>query len=330
MSEINPNIASAPGPIADLTYRNYDGPIALRVFRWWTIAVAGLRLAIKKKGFWIIAAVSLLPILIIGLMLFLSSSGLNNPLASVSVGQKYSSQFFQASGGQQLWLFIIAVLVGSSSIAADNQANALMVYLSKPITKGDYLLGKWMTIFLAVTAVALLPIFLLYLYCLLSFQSSGFLKEEPWLILRVLSAAMIPGIVHASLLVGISAWSKSPRMAGAMYAGLYFMSMVLSFMVWGIAYEGDFQQGVLIRHLSVSQMIAGVQQNIYSVDVQTRTMGPPRRRRKDKNADSTPPKMTMEIPVPAIGPMLLLMGTTCAGGILAARARIRAVEVIRG
>jgi len=47
-------------------------------------------------------------------------------------------------------ILCIALVVGAGAIAADNRSNALMVYLSKPITKGDYLLGKWMGIFLAI------------------------------------------------------------------------------------------------------------------------------------------------------------------------------------
>ncbi|MEP6757120.1 MAG: ABC transporter permease subunit [Chthonomonadales bacterium] len=335
MSEIPPMIPSIadaqPGPIADLSYRNYDGPLNVRLFRWWIVAVAGLRLAIKKKGFWIVAAISILPYLIIGLTLYLSSSGVNTTLSPVPVGQKYSSQFFQAAGLQSLWLFIIAVLVGSSSIAADNQANALMVYLSKPITKGDYLLGKWMSTFLAVTAVALVPSILLYFYCLLSFQSAGFLKEEPWLFLRVIGAATIPGIVHASLIVGISAWSKTPRMAGAIYAGLYFMSFALATMVWAIAFQGDLSEGVMVRHLAIGTAIQGVEQNIYSVDV--RQPGMRRRRQNKKKAGQTgQPQMDLaiEIPVPNVGPMVLLVGSYCVVGVMAARSRIRAVEVVKG
>src|SRR5947209_471404 len=71
----------APGshgaaPIADLTYRTYDGPLYTRRARWWIVAVNSLRLAKAKKGFWIIASISLLPYIFIIFMLWLRSRGL--------------------------------------------------------------------------------------------------------------------------------------------------------------------------------------------------------------------------------------------------------------
>jgi ABC-2 type transport system permease protein len=298
------------------------------------VALAAIRLNIKKKGFWIVAVIATLPYLFVAIQLFIQSSlagKIPNILSNASVGQKYSSQFFQASGWG-LWLFIIALMVGSGSIAADNQANALLVYLSKPLSKGDYLLGKWMGIFVMIFAVAVTPALMLYIYCLLSYSSEGFLKEEPWLIFRMLGAAAVPAAVHASLLVGFSAWSKTPRMAGAIYAGFYFISLIASMMAWGIQYRGDFSRGVLVRHLSVPSLIQGLQQNIYGVD--NRQLGSRRRfikpkRQIDAPADSRESGM-VDIPVPAMLPLLGIGLGIMALGVGAARAKIRAVEVVRG
>ena len=328
---ILPNGAPQAGPIADLSYRNYDGPLNVRFFRWWIVALAGLRLAVKKKGFWVISAISLLPYVFIGLQLYLAGSGMNFLSAATPAGQKYASQFYTAVTSQGLWLFIVAIMVGSSSIAADNQANALMVYLSKPITKGDYLLGKWMSIFLAVFAVGFVPAFLLYFYCLLSFQSAGFLKEEPWLILRLIGAAAVPGILHASLLVGVSAWSKTARVAGAIYAGLYFISFALAMIVWGISFRGDITQGVLVRNLALGSSIQGVQQTIYSVDIRQPGF---RQARSGRRVNTETQQRTMEpsieIPVPDAVPMIGIVLVYSVVGVMAARSRIRAVEVVKG
>jgi ABC-2 type transport system permease protein len=210
-------------------------------------------------------------------------------------------------------------MVGSSSISLDNRSNALLVYLAKPITKGDYLIGKWMGVFLAVFAVALVPSMLLYLYCLLSYYSDGFLTQEPWLWLRVIAGAAIPAAIHASLIIGFSAWSKTPRMAGAVYAGLYFISSMVSTMAWGISTDGgDLGRGIALQHLSVGGLIGGLQQNVYSVILQLQTF--------NRNAGMAqlkldPPSLKIMLSV-ALGLIVL--------GIAAARLRIRAVEVVKG
>ena len=85
-------------PIADLSYRSYDGPLHTRAARWWIVTLASLRLAVKKKGFWIAAAISLLPYLIILLQLYLQSRATAirapNPLSTDVPGQKFAAQFF--------------------------------------------------------------------------------------------------------------------------------------------------------------------------------------------------------------------------------------------
>jgi ABC-2 type transport system permease protein len=308
-------------PIADLTYRDYNGPLHTRAIRWWIVAASGLRMLIRKPGFWIVAALALLPYVFAGLMLWVESQGMLRAagmLPTYPPDQKYAAQFFGAQKNQWLWLFVVAMMTGAGSIAADNRANALLVYLSKPLTKGDYLLGKWMGIFLMVYLVALIPAVVLYLFCLISFLDNGFLKNEPWLILRIAGATAIPAAVHASLLVGFSAWSKTPRIAGAAYAALYLMGNTISLVIWLIRYRGDQSEGILARHLSVNGIIDGLAQNLYGVTM----LIPVGHRRRGFEIVALDP--------PLLWAMLLIGGAVVALGIAAARAKINAVEVIRG
>jgi ABC-2 type transport system permease protein len=322
-----PATAAAGGygaaPIADLSYRNYDGPLHSRRARWWIVALNSLRLAKAKKGFWITAAISVLPYLLIVLQLYLQSrtqvpQGVN-PFDNSTPGQKYAWSFFQAYSFQAFFLFIIALMVGSGSIALDNRSNALLVYLSKPITKGDYIIGKWMGIFIALFAVAFAPSIILYFYCLLSYYSDGFFKDEPWLWLRVIVACAIPAAVHASLVLGFSAWSKTPRMAGAIYAGVFFIGQFVSLATWGIMTNGHMERGVLIRHMNIDGVIKGLGQNAYGVDMKVPTW----------NSVKNMPE-ALSIAPPSLKGILLLGVVLCAVGILAARLRIRAVEVVKG
>lgn len=314
----------APSPIADLTYRTYDGPLHTRALRWWIVALAGLRATVRLKGFWIVAALALMPYLIIALQLYLQgitqgAAASMNPFVQATPGQKYAAQFFQALQWQMLFLFIVGLVVGAGSIARDNQANALLVYLSKPLTKADYVLGKWIAVFLAIYAVALAPALILYLYCLLSYTSAGFLKEEPWLLLRIVGACAVPAAVHSSLLIGFSSWSRTGRMAGAFYAGLYFLGNFVTAIYWGVRYRGNLGEGVLERHLNVEGAISGLAQNILGVSQRMPTM---MRHSGAMNVVTLDP--------PRLGVVLALAIGLCAAGIVAARLRIRAVEVVRG
>lgn len=309
-------------PIADVSYRHYDGVLHTRVARWWIVAVASLRLVVKKRGFWVVAAISVLPSYVLfGFLLYFQSRfpmGRGNPLLDNTSGQKFASVFFQAYQSQLFWLFILSFWIGPGSIAADNQTNALVVYLSKPLTKGDYLLGKWMGIFLILFAIAVFPAVVLYAYCLLSYLDDGFLRDERWLFFRMLGATMIPGIIHASVHVGCSAWSKSPRMAGAVYAGLFLITGFIASAYWAIRYHGQMQDGIDIRHFSIGGVIQGLAQNVFGVTVHMARFS---RRQGMANLTLEPPSLRL---------MLALAVALVVVGVVAARMRIRAVEVVRG
>ncbi len=312
-------------PIADLSYRPYDGPLKMRAARWWYIAVARMRYLRSKWWFWVLAALNLFPWLIVALIIYLASltktagPGGPNLFGQEVVGQKYAQYFYYAMGWQGFWLFFIALAAGAGSIAADNRANALLVYLSKPITKTDYLLGKWMGIFLTVFLTSLIPAVLFYLYCLMNYSSDGFLKHEPWLLLRVVGAALIPAVIHASLLVGFSAWSRTPLFAGVAYAGVYFFGDIAAKILWVAIYHGHPDRGLVVQKASVSGVINALQQWALSVTLHMTVF----RRRLGEVVQIT-------LPPPHPGIMLGAAVVLVIAGIVAARMRIRAVEVVRG
>lgn len=308
--------------IADLSYRGYDGPRHTRAVRWWIVAVASLRLAFRNPVFWIIAGLGLLPYLFGGIALLLQPMiGMNgaNPFGPPDLHPKRALSFYQAFSNQGFFVFLAAITLGAGSIASDNRTNALLVYLAKPITKADYLLGKWVGLFLPLYAMAVVPALLLYLFCLASFAHEGFLHDEPTLIWRVLLACAVPGIVHGSILLGISAWCKRPAIAGVLYASLYFLSGIVVNIVWLFRYRNHLDQGQLLHSLSLGGIIVGLAQNIYGVTLRNTFF---RRSEMDIKTISSPP--------PSWEVLLAVAGVLVVAGILAARARIRAVEVVRG
>jgi ABC-2 type transport system permease protein len=232
--------------------------------------------------------------------------------------EKFGQLFYTCLCGNtnELSMFVIALLIGTGSIAADNRANALMVYLSKPITKGDYLLGKWIGIFLTLWVVAVVPCLLLFLFCMVLYTGDGFLKENPTLILRVLLSSFLPALIHTSVLIGISAWSKSPRLVGAIYAGVYFVGGVLSWLLGISLYATQPDMNNLIQHFSLNGIMEGVIQNILHVKLAPNITN----QRLD---DPT-------LAIPMLTPLVIAAVVLVVGGILAARAKINAVEVIRG
>jgi ABC-2 type transport system permease protein len=315
-------------PIADLSYRGYDGPLRAHSPRWWIVALSGIRGLLKNHWFWALAALACLPFVFNGLVFYVSQSvggfggdPASNPMMMTDKGgHRYAMVFFQAlSGWETLWWFGIALMVGAGSIASDNRANALQVYLSKPITKGDYLLGKWMSIFLTISGVALAPMLILFAFLGAAFASQGFFSSEPTLLPRLLLVAVLPGFIHASLLVGFSAWCSSSRVAGALYAAVYFIGGLVVGIMWLLIYHQRMDKGVLLQHCSIGGIITGLTQSILGVTIHSNAFS----RRHGSLMDLT-------VPPPNLWIMLAIAAAICVIGVGAARARIRAVEVVKG
>jgi ABC-2 type transport system permease protein len=300
----------APSPIADRSYRNYDGPIRTRALRWWIVALSIIRVILHKPAFWVLSGIAVIPYLVAGVMLYTNSlMSMGGPIQ----GHPFAPQFYSALERQQFWIFLTALVVGTDCIAGDLRANALLIYLSKPIAKGDYLLGKWMGVFLPLYLLSIAPAILLFLLSAFGLFGDGFLKTEPTLAWRMIIATSIPALVNASLLLGFSAWSKSGRIAGAAYAGVYLITALIANIIGGLQMRSHHVSAVLVQHLSVSGAVTGLAEAVYGVKAQTFRFFAPQ-----------------PLPHGFLWEMLGLCATLSLLGIAMARVRINAVEVVRG
>ncbi len=314
------------GPIADLSYRNYDGPLEKPLYRWWGIAKMMMRLGSKKKMFWVWSSMSALPYLLLATVFYFADTlSAQLPPTGSQIPQFFRAivwkdQFLTAFNWSQIWLLIITLLIGAGAIAGDNRANALLVYLSKPCTKSDYLLGKWFGMFLPLLAVVGAPMLLFYGYCFLSYRQYGFVSQDPYLFFKLLAVMPIPAAIHTSLILGVSSVTNQGRVAGGIYAGIYFLTSFVAIAaegIRGVNYVSGGESPVLVN-LSYAS-VTGLQQGLTKAVLGT--------------SGSPPFGVPSPVPMPPAPPLFLfsmLAIGICAVSLLIAWRRIRAVEVIGG
>jgi hypothetical protein len=124
--------------------------------------------------------------------------------------------------------------------------------------------------------------------------------------------AALPAAIHASVLVGISAWNKTPWIVGVIYAGIYFFSSIFAMILGASIDSTSAVTDSTLRHLSLEGTISGIAENLL---------------------DAAPggfSRMVEQTVIPAMTPLLLIAAFLIVGGVLAARARIRAVEIVQG
>ena len=100
----------------------------------------------KTRAFIGLLLVSWLPFLVRAVQIYAAA---NLPQAAfLAPTPEMFRQFLEQ---QEIFVFFVTVYAGAGLIASDRRANALQIYLSKPLTRFEYIAGK-----LAVLAVFLL------------------------------------------------------------------------------------------------------------------------------------------------------------------------------
>lgn len=329
-------------PIADLSYRNYDGPLEPPLYRWWPIARTSVLRAFKNKWFWVLTVATGIWYLILMIIFYMFDTYAQSMLqgrrgGGVSIADPeeaaamifrqvpWNEQFLHGFSIGQIFFFFIALLVGIGAIANDNRANALLVYLSKPCTKFDYVLGKWLGIFIPMCVAAAIPTFFFYAYCFMSYREFGFLRD-PWLFAKLIVLCCVPAAFHASLALGVSSLFKRGGLAGATYAGLYFISLfftkAMQIVHIALSEEGG-KPGIVdsLFYYSIDGIQIGIAKALLGTDGgMIIPFNPPGQMQNDL--------AQFTIPAPNGLLMFTVLLLFAAGSMLLAWSRVRAVEVV--
>jgi len=212
-------------PIYDQSYRPYRGFLSGHTWRWLTIAKSGLSGYLSRRLFLIFLFIGYIPPIARGVIIWLSHQ-------SVWANDSFSlvdAQFFRNTlMWQGQFLLLVCIWPGATLISRDLKTNAIQLYLARPLTRTDYVLGKFAII--AGIGALLLPApgLLLFLMEVGLSTDTKFLASYFWLPLAILgySAVIIAGA--GLLALAVSSMTRSGRYAGLLFFALVFFSQVAS------------------------------------------------------------------------------------------------------
>ncbi len=133
---------------------------------------------------------------------------------------------------QSVFVFFITVYVGAGLIANDRRANALQIYLSKPLTRVEYIFGKLTILAGFLLLVTWVPAILLLLVQVLLAGSVTFVTANLMLLPAITVSALVQVLTVSLVMLALSSLSRSSRYVGVLYAALMFFSQA----VYGIVY----------------------------------------------------------------------------------------------
>jgi ABC-type transport system involved in multi-copper enzyme maturation permease subunit len=211
--------------VYEQTYKPYKGILTPERSRFLIIPRNTLRGVFKSKLFTAFYVLFFLPSLIEAVLFYL-----HHNVTALEIMKLNARQLIPIDGSFFQWFvvfqgalaFIVAILVGPPLVSRDLRNNALPLYLCRPFSRTEYVMGKMSVLLILLSFITWVPQLLMFL-----FQS--YLEGFAWLRsnLWIASAIIIGGLVWILLLAllsqTISALVKWRIVAGGVMVGIVFI-----------------------------------------------------------------------------------------------------------
>jgi len=207
------------------SYRRYQGPLTLAWSRFLVLTRYSFAELRGRRFFGLFFLATLLCPAICALLIYLRHN--LTALAALKLDAEKlvridSGFFLFYLGFQSMLSFFVAAFVGPGLVSADLAGNAMALYLTRPFSRAEYVLGRLSALVILLSAMTWAPGLLL-----LALQ--GYLAGRAWLEANAqIAGALVLGagiwiLVLSLLALALSAWVKWKPMA----AGLLFLVFFL-------------------------------------------------------------------------------------------------------
>ena len=303
--------------VYEQSYKRYIGPLTPEWSRFLIIPRHAYRGVFKSKIFTAFFVVCFVPLLVEAILIYLHHN--MNALGIMKVDMRelipIDASFFQTfvniQGG---FAFFVALLVGPPLVSRDLRNNALPLYLCRPFSRTEYVLGKMSVLLILLSMITWIPQLLLFLF-------QAYLEGFTWFTqnLWMASAIVIGSVVWILLLAlisqAISALVKWRVIASAAILGVFFIPSVFA----------EFLNFVFMTHwghlISLAALMKNISAGLFGTFV--RATGTIRFEDFDGNSREL---IVMEPPLWMCWGMLFLVCAICLA--LLSR-KVKAYEVVR-
>lgn len=212
-------------PIHTQDYRHWDGTLKPHNYtRWWVIAKAELKMLAQRKIIRLIVAIP--PVIYIiahAILIYMFNYLGEDNLSFLKIDGAFFQKFiFRISPFPSVFLIALVVIFsGAGLISNDLKHNSLSLYLSKPISWIDYLIGKFVVIGIILFGMTLIPALLLFLEHVL-LTDSPFLKDYYWIPLSIILYSVIIAAITSLLMLVFSSLTTNLRYAIIGFCAVWF------------------------------------------------------------------------------------------------------------
>ena len=229
-------------PIFDQGYQHWQGTLSGQAGRWLAITRQGVRTQLKNRWVrWVILAAwgpaLLLSSFLIVWGLFEQKSSLLTPYLmffqnlpeELRAGPRgyrttfWTLAFRQFFDIQLFFSMILVLLVGPDLISQDLRFNAMPLYLSRPVRRFEYFLGKLGVIAVYLSVVTILPVLLAFVLGFGFSLDPTVIRDTARILVASLAYGAIVVVSAGTLMLAFSSLSRNSRYVGAMWLGFWLV-----------------------------------------------------------------------------------------------------------
>jgi len=208
-------------PVYDRRYRGYAGPRLAPRALYWTLARYGFREIFGSRLMLVLFVAACLPVVVFATLIYVANNLELLKLLNVQGNQLQDSLsgtlFFWFVVGQGNLAFIFASFAGPSLVGPDLAHGAMPLFLSRPLGRRDYVLGKLAILATLLSAITWVPGLIL-----VALQSAlggwSWLVSHPRIPLGIFVGSVTWILVLSLMALAISAWIRwRPLATGALF-----------------------------------------------------------------------------------------------------------------
>src|SRR5215831_15976018 len=246
------------------TYRPYDGALTSGITRFLVIPRYAFEDMQKSRFLTIFFLASFIYPLISALLIYVrhNASALNllgvqgaNQIVSINI-----TFFLNFLGWQSMLALFLAAFTGPGQVSPDLANNALALYLARPFSRVEYVIGKMWILVVLMSLMTWVPGLLLFFLQAYLEEGWTWLHDNINLAYGIFFGAWVWILMLALLALALSAWVKWKPAAGALMFGVFFVAAG-----FGVAINGV--QRTKWGHLfNISALIASVWVQLFGAD----------------------------------------------------------------
>ncbi len=211
------------------TYKRYSGVVTPAWSRFLIIPRHAFRGVFQSKLFLAFFVACLIPPLVFAILIYLhhNVTALGILKANINELVPIDGSFFKSFVSTQgTFAFFLTLLVGPPLVSRDLTNNGLPLYLCRPFSRAEYVLGKMSVVLILTSLITWVPGLLLFLFQAY-LQGGGWFTQNLWIAYGIWSGSWVWILLLALLSQAISAWVKWRVVASAVLLAIFFIPTII-------------------------------------------------------------------------------------------------------